>query len=350
MTSYWLLFSAIPLLWLHDRELRKSKGSLFWISLVLITILFVGLRHRVGCDWQNYFDLYESIRLNQEFGLTSLKSILNWGPSYLALNWLAAAIGGGIYLVNLVCSTLAITGLAIFCRTLPSPWLGWAIAFPYFTTVVCMGYTRQSVAIGLFFAGLTALRKNKILRYALLILAAGTFHVTALFLLLLIIFPLIAKRDWRTLSILAGFLLLIVAVTLPNILSQISGYIGGRHVSHGAVIRGLMTALPALALLLMPKLWANADLTIWRPVGVLALMLLPAIFFASTPIDRIGLYLLPLQVFVWGTLPSLNLSKFTQQLAPLAIFIYSGLVLWVWLSFGLNARCWIPYQSILIYS
>ena len=184
MTSYWILFSAIPLFWLYDRELRTSKGVYLWASLVLITILFVGLRHRVGCDWQDYFNLYEAFRLNQEFGLESLFSILNWGPSYLALNRLAASIGGGMYLVNLVCGVLAISGLAMFCRTLPSPWLGWAVAFPYFTTVVCMGYTRQSVAIGLFFAGLALLKKGRIPSYVLLIMAAGTFHVSAFFLLL----------------------------------------------------------------------------------------------------------------------------------------------------------------------
>lgn len=349
MTAYWLLFSVIPLFWLHDRELHKSTGSLFWASLVLITILFIGLRHRVGCDWQNYFDLYDAIRLNKEFGLNSLKSVFNWGPAFLALNWLSAGIGGGIYLVNLVCSILAVSGLAIFCRTLPSPWLGWAVAFPYFTTVVCMGYTRQSVAIGLFFAGLAALKKRKILRYTVLILVASTFHITALFLLLLIFFPLIANRDWRAIGILAGFLVLIAAVTLPSVIPQLLGYIEGHRVSQGGVIRGLMTVLPSLALFLLPKLWADVDLTIWRPIGMLGILLLPAVFFASTPVDRLGLYLLPLQVFVWGTLPSLNLAKVTQRVAPLAIFTYSGLVLWTWFSFGLNARCWIPYNSVLFH-
>ena len=347
MTSYWILFSAIPLFWLYDRELRTSKGVYLWASLVLITILFVGLRHRVGCDWQNYADLYEAIRLNQEFGLESLTSILNWGPSYLALNWLAASIGGGIYLVNLVCSVLAISGLAIFCRTLPSPWLGWAVAFPYFTTVVCMGYTRQSVAIGLFFAGLALLQKGRIPSYVLLILAAGTFHITALFLLLLVIFPLIADRNWKAVGILAGLVGLVAVITLPNLVSQISGYLGGHHTSRGAMIRVLMTALPALTLLLTTRIWAERDLTVWRPISALGLLLMPAVFFASTPVDRLGLYLLPLQVFVWGTLPYLTVAKVIKRIVPIAIFAYSGLTLWVWLNFGLNARCWIPYDSVL---
>ena len=313
----------------------------------MITILFIGLRHRVGCDWQNYADLYEAIRLNQEFGLESLTSILNWGPSYLALNWLVASIGGGMYLVNLVCSVLAISGLAIFCRTLPSPWLGWAVAFPYFTTVVCMGYTRQSVAIGLFFAGLALLQKGRIPSYVLLILAAGTFHLTALFLLLLVIFPLIADRNWKAVGILAGLVGLVAVITLPNLVSQISGYLGGHHTSRGAIIRVLMTALPALTLLLTTRIWAERDLMVWRPISALGLLLMPAVFFASTPVDRLGLYLLPLQVFVWGTLPYLTVAKVIKRTAPIAIFAYSGLTLWVWLNFGLNARCWIPYDSVL---
>jgi len=210
-----------------------------------------------------------------------------------------------------------------------------------------MGYTRQSVAIGLFFAGLALLKKGRIPSYVLLIVAAGTFHVSAFLLLLLVIFPLIAGRNWKTTGIVAGLVCLIAVLTLPNLISQISGYVGGHHTSRGAVVRGLMTALPALILLLTPRLWAVRDLTIWRPISVFGLLLVPAVFFASTLVDRLGLYLLPLQVFVWGTLPSLNVAKVIQRIAPLAIFAYSGLVLWVWLNFGLNTRCWIPYDCVL---
>ena len=41
-----------------------------------------------------------------------------------------------------------IIGLTIFVKSLPNPWLGYVIAFPYLITVVGMGYSRQAVVIG----------------------------------------------------------------------------------------------------------------------------------------------------------------------------------------------------------
>ena len=350
MFPYWLFFLVIPVFWVLDRDLKTLKGRRLWVGLMVSTVLFIGLRYRVGCDWQDYADLFNAIRLQRDFGVDSLRAVLNWGPTYLALNWVAAKIGGGVYLVNLVCAALAISGLAIFCRALPSPWVGWAIAFPYFTTVVCMGYTRQSVAIGLFFGGLELLKRNKVMAYAALIILAGTFHITALALLPLLIFPLIAQRKWNIVAIIFIFSIILAVITLPDIVNQLHGYTAAGQTSKGAIIRGLMTAFPALLLLIFPRLWDSQSLTLWRPLAVVALLVLVLVLFASTAVDRIGLYLLPLQVFVWGRLPSLPLLKPYRQHLTLLLFSYSGLVLWVWLTFGLNARCWIPYRTALIYS
>ena len=51
-------------------------------------------------------------------------------------------------------------GLVVFCRNLPRPWLALAVAVPYLVIVVAMGYSRQGVALGLAMLGLVALGKK----------------------------------------------------------------------------------------------------------------------------------------------------------------------------------------------
>jgi hypothetical protein len=66
---------------------------------------------------------------------------------------------------------------------------------------------------------------------------------------------------------------------------------------------------------------------------------------ATTALDRLALYLIPLQLFVFGWLP----STFSQDGRPdrklaIAVVIYSAAVLFVWLTYADNAQYWLPYQ------
>ena len=84
----------------------------------------------------------------------------------LYLNW-------GVTGVNLFSSVFFSTGLVTFCRTLPRPWLGLAISIPYLVIATGMGYTKQSISLGLIIYGLTLLTKSKILPYTIVILIAS---------------------------------------------------------------------------------------------------------------------------------------------------------------------------------
>ena len=174
--------------------------------MVIIACLIVGLRFDVGCDWKGYWIIYEVINgentgsfYHNYINPSSFIPIIKEGALYLGLNWIVGKLSLGLVTVNLICATLALLGLSAFCRALPFPWLGWLIATPYLITVVAIGYTRQSVAIGLICWALACARNHKVGQYLILALLAASFHISAiLFLSLIPFFFQLTFRNYYT--------------------------------------------------------------------------------------------------------------------------------------------------------
>ena len=93
------------------------------------------------------------------------------------------------YLVVFISSTLyvALYFLLVyfFSCSQPRPWLALTLAVPYLIIVVALGYSRQSVAIGIELVALLFLQQNKLFHFMGLIAVASTFHRTVLVLLVL---------------------------------------------------------------------------------------------------------------------------------------------------------------------
>src|SRR5205085_10652948 len=121
--------------------------------------------------------------------------------------------------------------------------------------------------------------------------------------------------------------------------------------SEGAGVRLAMNIPPAIIFLLFMKQLAPekheqltyAILSIIAFISLFLLYLYPA---ASTPLDRMALYVIPLQLFVLSRLPSVFSDAAGHPSAPLTIGIisYSAVVEFVWLNYSAFAIDWIPYQ------
>ena len=88
----------------------------------------------------------------------------------------------------------------------------------------------------------------------------------------------------------------------------------------------------------------------WTAVSILALVLLFLYFLSpsSTAVDRIGLYLIPLQLFVMSRLPDVfGVYGARNATINYLIIMYSLLVLVTWIFFSANAGNWIPYKSFI---
>ena len=62
---------------------------------------------------------------------------------------------------------------------------------------------------------------------------------------------------------------------------------------------------------------------------------------SSTAVDRLALYVMPLQIAVLSRAPIV----FGARLGTILVLSYSLAVQFVWLNFATHAKFWIPYQA-----
>jgi hypothetical protein len=350
MWPYWLLF-LVPALSAalapaqrrasgRENDLR-GKDLALWIACAFVTLV-VGLRYEVGADWINYFtylDLVDGMDLVDVLRLPD--------PGYQLLNWINVRLDWGLVGVNFMAALLFSVGLITFCRQMPRPWLALAIAVPYLVIVVGMGYTRQATALGLAMIGLVALEKRSTGWFLFWVLAGATFHKTAVLLLPIAALAYTRRRLftflWVAVVTLVGYFLF-----LQEAVDELRyTYLDAEFQSEGAMVRLLMNSLPAAALLLWWKRFHAFGVTpIWRWFAILSLFLQAALVVSpsSTAVDRVALYMLPLQIVVFGYLPDVFGRRKDTRPAMALILAYYGFVQFVWLTFAGNAESWLPYR------
>ncbi len=346
MFPYWLLFTICAAGALEYRRrpwLQMQGGPLLLVAGLLATVL-IGLRFDVGGDWETYILLFDIFRYSEAGELISGSD-----PGYSTLNWLAHQLGFGFWLVNLVCAVIFTWGLMKFARQQPNPWLVMVVAVPYLVIVVAMGYTRQAVAIGFILAGLASRRGGSIAWFAFYVALAATFHKTAV-----IVLPLIGLATTRHRVLTAGtmlvmFVMLYYLFVYGAVDRLVNNYEAANYDSQGAAIRVTMNVLPATVFLLLHKRFAlpEDEAKLWRIFSYSAFgtLLMLAVLSSSTLVDRLALYLIPLQLFVLSRLPhALGTSGQANGAVALAVVAYSGLVQFVWLNFAGNAPAWVPYH------
>jgi hypothetical protein len=321
------------------------------LALAIFLTLLIGLREEVGGDWFNYFPYLE-----RSIGIPFAEVFQEDEPGYGLLNWIAANWGGSVYLVNSLCGLIFSLGLLQFCRAQPRPWLALTLAFPYLITVVAMGYSRQGVAIGLEMIALLALQRDRLLQFLGWIALAATFHRTVLVLLIL---PASTLSGSLRFSQLIRMLLLIgaayglyTAVIAPDIDYYVQGYIEAQYQSQGALIRVVLCLLPALVFLFNRRRFRlPADTQrIWTLVSLLAVAAAIGLFTvaSSTAVDRLALYLIPLQIFVGSRIPDTRIFGIAPGSWNQLLIAFSFAVLIVWLLFAGHSEYWLPYRNILL--
>ena len=311
------------------------------VVLFLGMAAMVGLRFQVGADYGTYIRIFDYVSRQTfddafEFG----------DPGYQFVNWLVGQWEGDMWHVNLICGAIFAWGLAMFCRRQPAPLLAALVAVPYLVVVVAMGYTRQAVAIGVIMAGLASLdRHASIARFVIYVAIASLFHKTALIALPVAIFAGRRNHLLNLVAIVLAGIGLYTALLDESVDRLVTNYLDARYASQGAAIRVAMNAVPAAMLLLAGQRLGLTEyqLRLWRIFAILALLCIPALALSpsSTAVDRVALYLIPVQMVAIARLPILLRS---EMLGRVAVAAYSFAVLFVWLNYAAHSSAWIPYR------
>jgi EpsG family len=352
MTPYFLmlLLAACFALAAPPDAPKGGAGRGAFTLFAILVALMIGFRWRVGGDWS--WDTQRMIRLG-DADLTDYFGVTD--PGYALLMWLGTKSGFNIWFVHLLGGGIFAYGLWRFCLDQVHPWLCIVVAIPYLVIVVAMGYDRQAVAIGFVMLAMVAIRNRSMLGFAGSMALATTMHLTALALMPVFLLGSRIKKLWAAI-VSAPFFMLGYYYSFQDSLqhkaqSTIAGYIQTGYSSSGAAVRIAMNALPAfLYFVFRSRLNLGDDER--RFLDVLALIALAFVGLlyvspSSTAVDRMALYIIPIQLLVLGRLPlALARRRADCQLLAAGIVVYSASVMFVWLNFADGASDWVPYSLI----
>ncbi len=353
MLPYWLFFllpaivafQAAPINRRRTDGTRATTGlSTAWYLVMVGLTLIIGLRYEVGGDWNSYLRYLYGARYLSFSDLATVSD-----PGYWALNMLSSWLGLGMAGVNTISALLFASGLIVFCRSLPRPWLALSCAMPYLVTVVAMGYTRQAIAVSLAMIGIVALQRVRYIRFAAWILVAALFHKTAIVLIPLA--ALVVKRKrFKAVGFIGLFSFAAYEAILSDHVDQLtSTYQDANLESSGALIRLAMNAVPAVLLLMFHKRFALSPVEkrLWIIVSIISIGMFIGFFLTnlSTALDRMALYLIPLQLVVFAHFPdAIGRPGGRNEAIVASILLYYATVLFVWLNFAQHSGYWVPYR------
>lgn len=339
----YIIFFLIPIMFfLHPLKGSSGVKLLSWSLIIILGTLFIGLRYQVGGDWSQYlYYLYQT--RNVDF----LTAIQIADPGYMAVNWLSQKLNLGIIGVNLFCGFCFTLGLSMFSLKQPYPWLAFMIAVPYLFIVVGMGYSRQAVALGFVMMAFSFWENGKPIKYLTFVFIGAVFHKAAVVMLpfSILLFKRVSIYTWLiAIPIIAGIGLVLL---YESISVYYEVYASGMLSSSGGLIRVILNLVPiAIAIFHLQKLQIAfpEDFKLWASMSVVAIACLPLVLIASTAIDRIALFIAPLQIALSTRIVYVQKDGFDRAFFALFFIILYASVLYVWLNYADNSYSWIPYQ------
>lgn len=329
-------------------ESKPTHSLIVIYCLGLATALMIGLRFEVGGDWIPYLGIYDQIQL-----LTFSQAITSYDPGYSAIVFIAGRLDTGIWLANLACGLIMTFGIVRFCSRQPNPALTFLVAVPYLVIVVGMGYTRQAVAIGIILAGLADVDKQSNVKLVAYIFAAALFHKTALLVLPIILAPVLRRSILQSIFGAIVFLALFAIFLQSQTNDLLNNYVDSDYASSGAVVRVAMNFVPAvIAILLRKKMkFSSYQDDMWTAFAIVSLLTIPLVLAVSftTAVDRLALFLIPLQIAILPRLPYVfGRKRSVNAQLTVAVCAYSASVQLVWLVFATNSEYWLPYRAFFI--
>ncbi len=349
MVFYWTLFAIPALGALLER--RRQSDERRWFDLWLFGGFWVFynflsyIRDHVGADWKNYEEIIARF--------TSLGQGLAYSDKLFGLTaWLVKSVGLGLNAVNVICSMILSGGIIALARRTPNPWLGIVASVPYLLIVLGFGYIRQAAALGLILFALNAYNDQKPFKAAVLFFVALGFHMGAFIFVPMILLMAVIERPKIGVLLMPVFVVAILYI-FSNLIDRYSDtYIDAGMDSGGALIRLVMNVIPAVIMITLRDRIAlpPRGKRFWLVVSwlIIALTVAYAVSPSSTAVDRVVLFMAPIQVLIFGYFPTLfRVNRSSGPVLAMIVILYSAMVQYTWLNYASNASYWLPFSSIL---
>ena len=343
-----IIYVTISNLMFLLRYALKGKNRIrMQIYPILLALLFIfsGFRFEVGCDWTGYLSQWNRQELS-----TLQFALLDSEPTWWALIHGLQFLDLSYPWLNVASSAIFFLGVHILARRQPDPLGFLVLLFPILIINMPMSGIRQGAAIGIMCIAFAAFIDKKLLWFTAWTLLASTIHNSAIIFMLLL--PLVGGEYTNkhlalaaVLAIPGGFILLSGGAADQ----AVSRYIGSGADAAGAAFRVMLLFLTGFGyFLILRKGWKWSFPADYKLVSIFALAMTALIVLlpVSTVIgDRLGYYLIPIQVMILARIPYLPIrhSKAIYSVVP---YLGLGLVLLIWTSQSWHfQQCYVPYQT-----
>ncbi|CAA9483868.1 MAG: hypothetical protein AVDCRST_MAG39-210 [uncultured Sphingomonadaceae bacterium] len=347
MLVYWTMFAlpAVTALTARTREVGQYRFQLWLVLLLAAFTVVIGFRYEVGGDWYTYEEIISDIYYGD-----FRNAFAYVDPGFGLLSFVSTRVGLGSLGPMLACGAVLMFGIYRFSRKQSDPWLAITAAVPYLIIVVGMGYVRQAAAIGFLLVALTKL-EGKSLKGFLSWLAVGAlFHASVLCTLPIVGLAWARTRGVAVFVVLAAATVLTYAFLLrERVDGFLSSYVEAQMDSSGALVRLAMNGIPAAIFLLLRRFWPMTEdyRFVWTLFAAVALGMFVVVYYspATTALDRIGLYFIPIQLFVFGNIGAIaGRNTAARTMISIGVIAFYAAVLYIWLNFAVHSEYWLPYQ------
>jgi hypothetical protein len=322
---------------------RGSVPRMIWAAYWILTVLFIGFRHEIGTDWPNYMSIWD------DQGDSFISALLHTEPAYYILMYLVKKMNLTIHWLNLLTSFIAITPVFYFSYRQKNRWIALMSIATALFVMSYIGYARQAPAIGLSIWATFRFLDKKFIGCFLILITASLFHNSAMILIIVFSgFILLQVRVGYKFAVLA-LLGLAWMIYAERVVGRITNYFDLGLVSMGALPRIVLVDIALIIAIIFRKALFNSRferevMLYFCCCGILASSLF---FLDSIMADRLILYWLVIQIFVYGNLSSITVNNDYRVLSLVSIAAVNLSVLLVWLVYGTFSRDWIPYKNFL---
>ena len=341
MFPYIITAGLLALLAVLGKPYREIR-VIWWLVFVLL-IVFVGLRHNVGMDWNNYLGMHSAVG-QRDF----IEALEVTEPGYAILIYIGNLLDGQIYVTNILAGSISLVGLMLFARRSPNPFMALAYAFPYLIVVMFMSGARQATALGVIFVMYAYWDRLGIVGKTLLVLLATMFHTSA------IIFLSFVALGMRISNALKVFMASVfTSISIYYLVNAGRSTVYQRYfeeaadAASGAAFHVALVAIPAAAYFIFPsardKLFPTPFLRHLAFAALLTVLLIP---FSTITASRLSTYWFPMAVWVWASLP-LAFGHNVRALVKLVLALVTIFITWAWLSLSNSSTAWLPYENAI---
>lgn len=358
MYVYFFVFFLISINALFENRAEYLNRRLLYIFTFIIFIFTAGFRNEVGGDWDsyllnfigytniNFYDAYYQIRNN----------LFNIDPAFYLLNIVINKLGLSIHFVNFSASIIFCLGLFKFISILNRPLLGLLNAYPFYFVIVSMGFTKQSIALGIIFYSIERFSFNKYNQTFLLIFLSCLFHKSAfIFYFIFFVIYIITNNKGLIFNFFIGcfflfFNLIIFYFFSDIILGKFDNYLIENYDASGIYLRLIYLFIGILITFVC--IFKADDLKYSFKVFLIisicfALILVSLLFFfdGSTFVDRMLIYFMFFNIYGLSSMPII-LNKFIPSvLTTILIIIFNFFYLYIWFIFANHSDSWLPYSN-----